>query len=261
MCSRPKIMPPPCRYSAALPGPSPPDGWYQVRSSVAPSPAVMECRWVSTPAVGARLVATRSNIRWPLTRRASTSPTGGASVSPSAANSGAISASTCSSIPSVMAATVTWTYVGSITTDAAIDSSVRRFAPEVVAPLQYSFEEAWARYQDVVVEVGKTWDWSSYADVFTEDATYVEHALGNMSGREAIREWIVSTMNMFPGSEMPFYPVTWYSIDVDKGWVINKNVNTMKDPGDGSVSGRGDHGPAITRVTANGVMKRMRTTR
>ena len=33
-------------------------------------------------------------------------------------------------------------------------------------------EEAWHRYQEAVVEVGKTWDWSSYADVFTEDATY-----------------------------------------------------------------------------------------
>jgi hypothetical protein len=67
--------------------------------------------------------------------------------------------------------------------------------------------------------------------------------MGNMEGRDRIREWIVSTMNMFPGSEMPFYPVTWYSIDVDKGWVINKNVNTMKDPGDGSV-----HGTAVITI-------------
>jgi len=100
-------------------------------------------------------------------------------------------------------------------------------------------EEAWSRYQDSVVEVGKTWDWSSYADHFTEDARYVEHALGNMEGRENIREWIVSTMNMFPGSEMPTYPVEWYSIDADKGWVIFKNINTMRDPGDGSVHGAG----------------------
>ena len=45
-------------------------------------------------------------------------------------------------------------------------------------------EEAWARYQDKVVEVGKTWDWAGYANVFTEDATYHEHALGDMTGRE-----------------------------------------------------------------------------
>ena len=36
---------------------------------------------------------------------------------------------------------------------------------------------------------------------------------------------------------MPVYPVPWYSIDVERGWVIFKNVNTMKDPGDGSVHG------------------------
>jgi SnoaL-like domain len=98
-------------------------------------------------------------------------------------------------------------------------------------------EEAFGNYERAVAKIGTSWDWSSYADLFTEDASYVEHALGNMQGRERIREWIVSTMNMFPGSEMPFYPVSWYSIDVDKGWVINKNVNTMKDPGDGSVHG------------------------
>ena len=103
-------------------------------------------------------------------------------------------------------------------------------------------EEAFQNYQRAVIEVGKTWDWSGYADHFTEDAKYVEHALGNMEGRENIREWIVSTMNTFPGSEMPVYPVEWYSIDTDKGWVIFKNVNTMKDPGDGSVHGA----PVIT---------------
>ena len=51
-------------------------------------------------------------------------------------------------------------------------------------------------------EVGKTWDWSSYANMFTEDATYVEHALGDMTGRER-SGWIVDQMNIFPGSEMP----------------------------------------------------------
>ena len=46
----------------------------------------------------------------------------------------------------------------------------------------------------MVAEIGQSWDWSRYADMFTEDATYVEHAMGNLSGRESIRDWIVSTM-------------------------------------------------------------------
>lgn len=105
-------------------------------------------------------------------------------------------------------------------------------------------EDAFDAYQQKVIDVGRTWDWSSYAGVFTEDATYVEHALGNMSGREAIREWIVSTMNMFPGSEMPTYPVEWCSLDTENDWVIFKNINTMRDPGDGSVHGA----PVITAL-------------
>lgn len=106
---------------------------------------------------------------------------------------------------------------------------------------QWSREEieaAFGRQQEVVVEIGKTWDWSRFADQFTEDATYVEHAYGTMRGREAIREWIVSAMNTFPGSEMPLFPCTWYSIDVAKGWVFCEFRNQMKDPGDGSIHER-----------------------
>jgi SnoaL-like domain len=67
-------------------------------------------------------------------------------------------------------------------------------------------EEAFHNYEQAVVRISETWDWSSYADQFTEDATYVEHALGSFSGREQIREWISSTMSSFPGNEMPFFP-------------------------------------------------------
>ena len=56
-----------------------------------------------------------------------------------------------------------------------------------------------------------------------------------MSGRETIRNWIVSTMNMFPGSEMPTFPCEWYAIDDELGWVIARIPNRMKDPGDGSI--------------------------
>jgi ketosteroid isomerase-like protein len=77
-------------------------------------------------------------------------------------------------------------------------------------------DDAFEHQQQVVAEIGQSWDWSRYADMFTEDATYVEHAMGNLSGRESIRNWIVSTMNMYPGSEMPVYPVSWRSIDTER---------------------------------------------
>ena len=102
--------------------------------------------------------------------------------------------------------------------------------------------DAFEQQQAVVGEIGRSWEWSRYADLFTADASYVEHAMGNLSGREAIRDWIVPTMNAFPGSEMPLYPVSWSSIDTEKGWVIAEIMNRMRDPGDGSVHQR----PCIT---------------
>lgn len=103
---------------------------------------------------------------------------------------------------------------------------------------QWSREEleaAFKQHEEVVVEIGRSWDWSRFADEFTEDASYVEHSYGTFQGREQIREWIVSTMNMFPGSEMPLFPSAWHAIDEDKGWVFCEVLNRMRDPGDGSV--------------------------
>ncbi|WP_375482139.1 nuclear transport factor 2 family protein [uncultured Mycobacterium sp.] len=96
-------------------------------------------------------------------------------------------------------------------------------------------ERAFHDYSQAVVEIGRSADWSRYADLFTDDAVYLEHVYGEMHGRERIREWIASTMSEFPGSEMPFYPAEWYTIDEDRGWVIGKILNRMKDPGDGSI--------------------------
>jgi SnoaL-like domain len=96
-------------------------------------------------------------------------------------------------------------------------------------------ESALEHHKQVVVEIGKSWDWSRYADLFTEDATYKEHVYGTFQGRDAIRNWIVPTMNQFPGNEMPFYPSSWHAIDEEKGWVFCEFLNQMKDPGDGSI--------------------------
>ena len=92
-------------------------------------------------------------------------------------------------------------------------------------------EEAFAEYQRRAAASGASGDWRPWADLFTEDAEYIEHLYGRMHGREAIYEWIQATMSEYPGSEMPEFPIEWYTIDEDKGWVICQVWNRMRDPG------------------------------
>ncbi len=53
-------------------------------------------------------------------------------------------------------------------------------------------------------------DFSAYTDCFTENAVYIEHALGTFEGRERIREWHVATMR---GREDWTFPTEWYVIE------------------------------------------------
>jgi ketosteroid isomerase-like protein len=96
-------------------------------------------------------------------------------------------------------------------------------------------EQAFTRYQEAGAEAGRSGDWSRWADHFTEDATYIEHHYGTFHGREAIREWITGCMSEFPGNAMPEFPIEWYVIDEDRGWVVCQVWNRMEDPGDGSI--------------------------
>jgi len=105
---------------------------------------------------------------------------------------------------------------------------------------KYSREElesAFQDYQDEVDRIAGSGDWARFADLFTEDATYVEHAYGNFSGREEIRTWITSTMTAFPGSEMPHFPITWYLVDEERGRIVCDVYNELHDPGDGQPHG------------------------
>ena len=68
---------------------------------------------------------------------------------------------------------------------------------------------------------GEADDWSAWADQFTEDAHYVEHAMGNFEGREAIRAWITETMAAVSGMS---FPVEWYVIDGNRVIVYVWNV-------------------------------------
>ena len=96
-------------------------------------------------------------------------------------------------------------------------------------------EQAFVDYQAHGAEAGRTGDWSRWADHFTEDATYIEHHYGTFTGREAIREWITGCMSEFPGNVMPEFPVEWYIVDEDRGWIVCQIWNRMADPGDGSI--------------------------
>jgi uncharacterized protein (TIGR02246 family) len=96
-------------------------------------------------------------------------------------------------------------------------------------------EEAFDRYQAAALHGGTTGDWDPWADLFTEDATYVEHLYGTMGGREAIRRWIHETMATPPADQMVHFPIGWHVVDEDRGWIVCEVWNRMADPGDGSI--------------------------
>ncbi len=94
-------------------------------------------------------------------------------------------------------------------------------------------EQAYEDYKSKVREITASGDWSAFADLFTEDAVYIEHLFGRFEGREAIRTWITKTMSRFPGNVMTSFPHEWSVIDEDQGLVVAQIWNDMPDPGDG----------------------------
>lgn len=96
-------------------------------------------------------------------------------------------------------------------------------------------EAAFAAYREAAATAAASGEWGPWADLFTEDATYVEHLYGEFHGRAAILEWISTTMAEWPNSAFTSFPVEWWSIDDERGWVFAKIWNRLEDPGDGSV--------------------------
>jgi hypothetical protein len=77
--------------------------------------------------------------------------------------------------------------------------------------------------------------WREWADLFTDDAVYVEHCFGRFEGPDQIFDWITRTMAAWPNSEMTSFPHEWCVCDEEKGWWICKILNRFRDPGDGRV--------------------------
>ena len=95
---------------------------------------------------------------------------------------------------------------------------------------KYSREEiqaAFEHYSNVVDECSKTGDWSPFADVFTEDVVYTEHAYGVFNGREEVRRWIIDVMAPFPHMR---FPHEWVAYDDDNDAVVVGMMNLFDHP-------------------------------
>jgi hypothetical protein len=96
-------------------------------------------------------------------------------------------------------------------------------------------ERAFAHYQEVAAVAAAANEWGPWADLFTEDAEYVEHHYGVFHGREEIFRWISQTMKTPPNDDMTSFAIEWHVTDDEKGWIVCCVQNRMRDPGDGSV--------------------------
>ena len=96
-------------------------------------------------------------------------------------------------------------------------------------------EEAFEKYQEVALKAFTSGNFDLWVDLFTEDCTYVEHHYGTFGGREAIKRYITLANGTYPASEMKYFPIEWYIIDEERGWVVACVWNRMTDPGDGSI--------------------------
>jgi hypothetical protein len=104
--------------------------------------------------------------------------------------------------------------------------------------MSYSREEiqvAFDRYRDAAEAAGRSGDWQPWVDCFVPDLEYVEHLFGTFRGRDAVRDWIESTMRKWPFTEMITYPWDWYTIDAEQGFVVGQVQNRFSDPGDGEI--------------------------
>jgi hypothetical protein len=109
-------------------------------------------------------------------------------------------------------------------------------------------DDAFSHYRSVVCSCASTGDWNAFVDLFTDHATFVMSAGGRVGGREAIRRFLIAKHSGPPGKLMSHYPLEWYLIDEDRGWVSFQIWNRFADPGDGSIF----EGPSFSLLKYDG---------
>lgn len=94
-------------------------------------------------------------------------------------------------------------------------------------------ERALERYTEAAEGFSASGDWSGFADQFTEDVVYIEHAYGVMHGREEVRRWIVEVMKPFPHMR---FPHEWVAFDEDHDAFVICIRNVLDHPSDAGVT-------------------------
>ncbi|MFD6195305.1 nuclear transport factor 2 family protein [Mycobacteriaceae bacterium NPDC060252] len=107
-------------------------------------------------------------------------------------------------------------------------------------------EEAVTLYEETAARCSETGDWAPYADIFTEDVLYEEHAYGDFRSREEVRAWIVDVMKPFPHMR---FPHEWVAYDEENGAVVLGIMNLLDHP---TEPGKTFWFPNVTRLTYAG---------
>ena len=103
-------------------------------------------------------------------------------------------------------------------------------------------DAAFRHFRDATDRCFLSGDLEDWLHCFTEDVTFRDHGYGfnngfdvEMRGRDAVRKWINAHISAFPNNAMKYWPVPWYVIDEERGWVLCEWRNRMRDPGNGEV--------------------------
>jgi ketosteroid isomerase-like protein len=103
-------------------------------------------------------------------------------------------------------------------------------------------EDAFKHFMAVTDRAFISGDLEEWVQCFTEDVSYREYGYGfnngwdvGLEGRDAVREWINGHFARFPNNDMKHWPVPWYVIDEERGWLLCEWRNRMRDPGNGEI--------------------------
>ena len=86
------------------------------------------------------------------------------------------------------------------------------------------------RFIEVANQSAAQGEWGPWAEMFTEDAEYVEHHYGTFHGRAEILNWISATMAGWPNNEMTMFPHDWCVCDEDSGPVDLPDREPLQRP-------------------------------